>query len=67
MTTTRTHFATEKAAWHFATMIGAISKGWIVLDFGVDSENVGEPFYVDTVNDTFATKDELMKRFGMMA
>lgn len=59
---TRTHFSSEKTAWSFAQSIGKIKHGWIVKDFGVDPSNEDEPFFVETWEDPFSTKDELLRR-----
>ena len=58
----RTYFSDEKVAWAFAERIGAIKHGWVVSDFGVEKDRDVEPYYVETMEDPFATKDELMAR-----
>ena len=57
---TRTYFNDERTAWSFAERVGAIKHGWAVADFGVEAGRDSEPYYVETMEDPFATKYELM-------
>lgn len=62
----RTSFASESTAWAFAKAF-ADCEHWVVSDYGVDTTNEAEPYWVETYNDPFATKDELMRAAGLMA
>jgi len=61
--TERTYFSTEDHAWRFAQSISPL-KHYIVSDYGRDDANIDEPYWVETVNDPFRTKDELMRLKG---
>lgn len=37
-------------------------KHYIVIDYGMDNSNMIEPYYIETLNDPFSTKSELMAR-----
>lgn len=63
----RTYFDNKNTAWAFAKAIGNIKHGWIVSSYGLEEGRTSEPYYIETVNDPFATKDELMRRLGLMA
>ena len=54
--TERTHFTNQAEAWRFAKLISNL-KHHIVSDYGTDDDG----FYVETKNDPFRTKDELLK------
>lgn len=62
----RTYFDNKNTAMLFAKAIGNIKNGWIVSGYGLEDGRTSGPYYIETVNDPFATKDELMRRFGLM-
>lgn len=61
--TDRTYFDTQSDAWSFAQMIAKIHDHWIVSDYGIDQ--IGR-FFVETMNDPFSTKDELLRKAGLI-
>ena len=63
--TERTYFTTSSEAVTFAKMIEKL-KHHIVSNYGyVAGEK--EPYYVETMNDPFRSKDELLKLAGIIA
>jgi len=64
--TDRTYFASESTAWKFAEAIAKLQH-YIVSDYGFDSAHEDEPFYIETMNDPFGSKDSLLKAAGLMA
>lgn len=62
----RTYFASESQAWAFVKAMAGLTH-WVVSDYGVDASNEAEPYWVETYNDPFATKNELMRAAGLMA
>lgn len=47
--TQRTYFDSKQAAWNYADTLAAILHSWATItDFGYDSENPEEPFYIET-------------------
>lgn len=64
--TTKTYFSTQDHAWRFAQSISNL-KHTIVSDYGVDQSKDSEPYWVETINDPFRTKDELLKMQGLIA
>ena len=57
----RTYFKSDKEAWSFAHMIANLQHH-IVTDYGMDATNEKEAYYIETLNDPFATKSELMAK-----
>lgn len=62
----RTYFKTTKQAQGFAEMISKLNHH-IVTDYGYDESKGDEPYFIETANDPFSTKDELLKRAGIIA
>ena len=63
--TERTYFDNEHTAWAFAQSIAKLNH-WIVSDYGYE-DGKDEPYFIETMNDPFSTKNELLKRAGLMA
>lgn len=61
----KTNFNSEKTALVFINAIAKLQHH-IVTNYGVDSENKKEPYFVETWSDPFSTKDELLKRAGII-
>lgn len=61
--TERTYFATEHQAWSFAKEINKLQHH-IVSDYGKSEDHPEEPFFIETMNDPFSTKEELLKRLS---
>lgn len=61
--TERTYFTSKKLAWDFVQAIGKLQHH-VISNYGVDNTNENEPFFVETLNDPFRSKDELMKFIG---
>lgn len=61
----RTYFSNQQVAYRFAESINKLQHH-IVSNYGVDNEHKDEPFFVETMNDPFATKDELLKRAAII-
>lgn len=59
----RTNFTNEAEAYRFAALIGRLSHH-VVVDYGRADDG---QYYVDTANDPFSTKDEIMRKMGMLA
>ena len=57
----KTNFNSEKTALAFINAIAKLNHH-IVTDYGVDDKNNKEPFFVETWNDPFSTKDDLLKK-----
>ena len=64
--TTKTYFADTKAAWRFAEYIGANLEHTIVSDFGTDLSRESEPHWVETINDPFSSKNDLLRLAGLI-
>lgn len=62
--TDRTYFSDENTAWAFAQQIVKLNH-WIVSDYGYEADKA-EPYYIETMNDPFSTKDQLLKRAGII-
>ena len=58
----RTYFDTQSEAWSFAKRIGQIREHWIVSDYGVEEKDGKTFFFIETMNDPFTPKAELLKR-----
>lgn len=59
--TERTYFSSEAHAWSFAKMISKLNHH-VVSDYGRDDNRNNEPYFVETLNDPFSTKEELLAR-----
>ena len=64
--TSRTYFSDEHTAWEFAKAMAKLPH-YIVSDYGVEPDRAEEPFFIETMNDPFGTKDSLMKAADLMA
>ena len=62
--TERTYFSDQQTAWAFAERIATLEHH-IVSNFGYEADN-DEPYYVETMNDPFSTKSELLRKAGML-
>lgn len=63
--TDRTYFSNEQTAWSFAKAVAQLPH-YIVSDYGYEAGKA-EPFFIETMNDPFSTKDALLKRAGLIA
>lgn len=61
----RTYFTSQKEAYSFAGMISKLQHH-IVSGYGVDESHTDEPYFIETINDPFSTKDELLKRANII-
>lgn len=62
--TERTYFSDEAVAWAFAQQIAKLNH-YIVSNYGYDADKA-EPYFIETMNDPFSTKDQLLKRAGII-
>ena len=62
--TERTYFSNQQIAWAFAERIATLNHH-IVSDFGYEAGN-DEPYFVETMNDPFSTKSELLRKAGVL-
>lgn len=61
----RTYFSDESIAWRFAEAMAKLNH-YIVSDYGFDPDKGDEPYWVETWNDPFASKDDLLKQRGLI-
>lgn len=61
--TERTYFSSQQVAWNFAQAISKLNHH-VVSNYGVDDSHTDEPFFVETMNDPFSTKQELLAKIG---
>lgn len=61
----RTYFKEQQVAYRFAESINKLHYH-IVSDYGFDAEHKDEPYFVETMNDPFSTRDALLKRAGII-
>jgi hypothetical protein len=57
----RTYFTSQAHAWAFAQEIAKLSHH-VVSDYGRDNSRDSEPYFVETLNDPFETREELLSR-----
>lgn len=63
----RTYFDTQSEAWSFAKKISKIHDHWIVSNYGVEEKEGSLFFFVETMNDPFSPKSELLRRARIIA
>ena len=52
MVTQRTYFSSKQAVYDYADALAAIMHSWdMITDYGYDSDNPDEPFYIETKSD----------------
>ena len=52
MVTQRTYFNSKQAVYDYADALAAIMHSWeMITDYGYDSDNPDEPFYIETKSD----------------
>lgn len=52
MVTQRTYFNSKQAVYDYADALAAIMHSWdMITDYGYDSDNLDEPFYIETKSD----------------
>lgn len=61
----RTYFNNRQTAMRFADSIAKLQHH-IVSDYGVDDGHKDEPYFIETMNDPFSSKDELLKRANII-
>ena len=50
--TQRTYFSSKQAVYDYADALAAIKHSWdMITDYGYDSDNPEEPYYVETRSD----------------
>ena len=56
MVTQRTYFSSKQAVYDYADALAAIMHSWeMITDYGYDSDNPDEPFYIETKSDIQST------------
>ena len=61
----RTYFKTAALAWAFVQMVEPLGHH-VVADYGVSDKNANEPYFIETVYDPFATKDEILQKVNII-
>ena len=60
MVTQRTYFNSKQAVYDYADALAAIMHSWdMITDYGYDSDNPEEPYYVETRSDIKLARDAI--------